>query len=751
VEIICAHSAGFCFGVRRALELAYKAVESHGHICSLGPLIHNQSVVDDLSKKGVKVIEDLSQAHGKPVLIRSHGAVPEIFKQARAEGIVLIDATCPFVKRVQKRAAELTGQGYQVVVVGQANHPEVKSILGWTGDTAVVVESAIEVAKLPNYDQIGVLVQTTQNRCHFYALSKDLVEKGQEVRIYDTICKASIARQEEAADIARKVEAMVVVGGRNSANSCQLADICAQFVTTYHIEGVEELAPGIFNGLHTMGLTAGASTPDWIIEEVVERMGIEEENEKAQVEGGTATEVAPESVETVTRADNEQDEGPEEKRSENMEPAAVATPSADDEPTVATVSAVDAPVENNDAPEPGQEEMMNLNLGTTKQIQQGDVISGTVVQVKEDEVLIDIGGKSEGVIPRQELENKGEPGEELHVGDVISVYVLRADNDEGHLTLSKKRADRAKALDYLEECVGTDTKLAGEVIKVVKGGLLTDVNGIRGFVPASLVERGYVGDLEKYVGATLRLRVIEFDRNRGKVVLSQKVILQEEYLKAEKELWETIEPGEIRKGTVRHLTNFGAFVDLGGVDGLLHISELSWGRVKHPSEVVQEGDEVDVYVISVDKDNKRISLSLKQAQTNPWSTVDERYQVGEIITGTIVRLVSFGAFVEIEPGVEGLVHISRLSDHRVGKPEDVVTVGQEIQVKVLEINKQDQRISLSIKDAMEKTEAPREKVKEKGEKKHNQEMTSYSTDNTGVGVNLGDVFGDLFAHNEQKS
>jgi 4-hydroxy-3-methylbut-2-enyl diphosphate reductase len=393
--------------------------------------------------------------------------------------------------------------------------------------------------------------------------------------------------------------------------------------------------------------------------------------------------------------------------------------------------------------EPGQEEMMNLGLaGTPRQIKQGDVISGIVVQVRDDEVLIDIGGKSEGIVPRQELalKNVDDPHEIAKEGDKIDVYVVRFDNDEG-LVLSKKRADRVKALQKVEDALDTKEELAGEVLKVVKGGLLVDVMGMRGFVPASLVERGYVGDLEKYVGKMLRLRVIEFDKNRGKVVLSQKAILQEEYLEAQKQLWDTIQPSEIRKGTVRHLTSFGAFVDLGGVDGLLHISELSWGRIKHPSEVVQEGDEVDVYVIAIDRDNKRISLSLKQAQQNPWQSVDERYQIGQIIKGTIVRMVSFGAFVEIEPGVEGLVHISRLADFRVAKPEDVLSAGQEVDVKVLDINKQDQRISLSIKDAMrgEKESKPRKPDRDT----RNDHGMVAGEDQGELSQNLGDMIGAL--------
>lgn len=705
MKIIRAGTAGFCFGVRRALELAEQALHSHEKICTLGPLIHNPAVIEDLQKKGVEIVGDLSEAEGKPVLIRTHGVVPGVFQEAKEKGIALVDATCPFVRRVQQLAAELGEQGYQVVVVGEADHPEVKGILGWAGDDVIIVETISDASKLQNYEKIGVLAQTTQNRLQYYEISREIIGKAQEIRIYDTICQASVTRQKEAAEIANNVDIMIVIGGKNSANTRHLAEICGKVVPTYHIEDVSELHPAMLQGAGSVGVTAGASTPDWIIEEVIKGMTMfGEETEK----------VMGQEAQAVTQDKNEGEINPG---------------TAGDEGT---------PSVTKELPEPGQEEMMNLELaGTPRQIQQGDLISGTVVQVREDEVLLDIGGKSEGIIPRQELSLKNikHPLEAVQVGDVIDVYVLRVENDEGHLILSKKRADRVKALDKLERALETKEELRGEAIKVVKGGLLVDVMDIRGFVPASLLERGYVGDLEKYVGKPLRLRVIDFDRNRGKVVLSQKAILQEEYIQAQKELWNTIQPGEIRKGIVRHLTNFGAFVDLGGVDGLLHISELSWGRVKHPSEVVQEGDEVDVYVLSVDKENKRISLSLKQAQPNPWDTVDERFNVGQIITGTIVRLVSFGAFVEIEPGVEGLVHISRLADHRVGKPEDVVAVGQEVKVKILDINKEERRISLSLRDA---------RVTEEIEAETPAPATS------AVGVNLGEVFGDLFS-NEHKS
>jgi ribosomal protein S1/(E)-4-hydroxy-3-methyl-but-2-enyl pyrophosphate reductase len=693
---------------------------------------------------------------GQKVLIRSHGAAPEVFEQAEKLGIGLIDATCPFVKRVQRQAAELVRKGYRVVIVGQENHPEVQGILGWAGRGAVVIQSLADLEKLKiDKKRVGILAQTTQNRVKYIDIAREMLGKSQELRFFDTICHTSQARQEEAAGTAQRASVMFVIGGKNSANTCQLVDICRKKVPTHHIEDAGELTPEMLRGASVVGVTAGASTPDWIIEEVIERMTMfDEEMEKVE-EGAVeaAADATPEAVaEDAPVANEELSESREptelsgqSEEAETAEPSELSGQSEESEPSEPSeLSGESEESEESELSEPDQEAMMNLDLGTPRQIKQGDLISGAVVQVRDDEVLIDIGGKSEGVIPRRELALKDADDvlENINVGDVLDVYVLRVDNDEGHLILSKKRADRAKALDFLEKAMEEKTELAGEVVRVVKGGLLVDVHGVRGFVPASLIERGYAGDLEKYLEKILRLRVIEFDRSKAKVVLSQKAILQDEFLKAQKELWETIEAGEIRKGTVRHLTNFGAFVDLGGVDGLLHISELSWGRVKHPSDVVQEGDEIEVYVLSVDKENKRISLSLKQVQGNPWDKVDENYNVGEIVTGKVMRTVSFGAFVQLEPGVEGLVHISRMADYHVVKPEDVVNAGDEIKVKILDINKQDQRISLSIKDAQEN------KTEDKGNNHEGSEQSH--TSSSSVGVNLGEVFGDLLTRAEHK-
>jgi 4-hydroxy-3-methylbut-2-enyl diphosphate reductase len=339
----------------------------------------------------------------------------------------------------------------------------------------------------------------------------------------------------------------------------------------------------------------------------------------------------------------------------------------------------------------------------------GNVIKGKVVQVKIDEALVDVGGKSEGIVPLKELSvrNITSASDAVQVGDEIEVLVVRAENDEGTMVLSKRRADQIKAWAGLEEAFENGTELAGEVVQVVKGGLLVDV-GARGFVPASLIERGYVSNLENYLGKVLRLRVIDLDRNKNKVVLSQKAILEEEYEKAREELWNSIEAGQQRRGIVRRLTNFGAFVDVGGADGLLHISEMSWTHINHPSEVVQENEELEVYVLAVDKDKQRISLGLKQILRSPWENAADKYQAGQIVPGKVVRTVPFGAFVQIEPGVEGLVHISQLASYRVGRVEEIVNAGDEILVKILDIKPQEQRMSLSLSQAKEELAAAEE-------------------------------------------
>ena len=649
MEVRLAAKAGFCFGVRRAIELALKtAREEKGPIYSLGPLIHNPQVVEFLQEQGISVVEDLSGCEDGTLIIRSHGVAPSILATAREKGLKVVDATCPFVRRAQQLACDLTRDGFQVVVVGDREHPEVQGIVGWTGGRAVVVENAAEAAQLLSFTQLAVVAQTTQPLNNMQAVVNVLKAKATTLKVLNTICHAVAERQQAALELARQVDVMIVVGGASSANTRKLTELCRLTGTrTYQIERAEQLDPRWFHGAMIAGLTAGASTPDWIIEEVERRMR---------------------ELEEVTNQ---------------------------------------------------EEQMQTLPV---RALRSGEIVRGVVVYVGQDEVLVDVGAKSEGIVPLRELSccEVASPHDVVKVGDEIDVWVIKAEDSEGRIILSKNRADAVKAWDILDKAFKDGTPVEGVVREVVKGGLLVDV-GVRAFLPASQVERGYVEDLGQYVGQHIRAKVIELNRGRKKVILSRKAVLEEEYTLRRQQTLNSIQEGQIVKGTVQRLTPFGAFVDIGGIDGLLHVSEISWRRISHPGEVLKVGDEIEVKILKVDRENEKVSLSQKQVLPDPWENVTEKYPVGKIVPATVVRLVPFGAFVELEPGVEGLIHISHLADWHVAKPEDVVQEGQEIQVKVLSVDPEEKRMRLSLR------EATQEKVHKESDE-----------------VTLGDVFGDLF-------
>ncbi|HWJ03070.1 MAG TPA: bifunctional 4-hydroxy-3-methylbut-2-enyl diphosphate reductase/30S ribosomal protein S1 [Verrucomicrobiae bacterium] len=630
MEVVVARSAGFCFGVKRAIDMAEKTSQQ-GTAYTYGPLIHNRQVVEHLETKGLRAVNNLEEVQDR-VIIRSHGVPPEVYDRGQELGLELVDATCPFVQKAQRLAQQYQQEGRQVVVVGDASHPEVKGIIGWTGNRGIVVENPAQAEELPPLGPVAVLAQTTQPEKNFRAVVEILHRKSSDLVERNTICSATGERQDAALELAKQVEVMVVVGGKDSANTKKLAALCSGTGTrTYQIEKADELEPAWFTGISKAGLTAGASTPDWIIEEVFTTM-------------------------------SEFNLPPNDENSQEFEDMASWEKSLQD-------------------------------------IKRGQVVSGTVVRITPDEVLVDIGGKSEGLIPINELAVKtpAHPSEVVSEGERIDVLILKVEGEDGYPLLSKRRAEQFKAVDGLEEAFKTGKELSAKAVEVVKGGLLVDV-GMRGFVPASQIQRGFVEDLSQFVGQTLRLRIIDFDREKNKVVLSQKVILEEEAKVSREKLWETIQEGQVIKGTVRRLANFGAFIDIGGVDGLLHVSDMSYGRVKHPSEIVKEGDEVEVSVLKVDRDKQKVSLGLKQITPSPWENAAEKYPVGVTVAGTVVRLAPFGAFVKLEEGIDGLIHISQLADRRVVKPEEVVQIGQEVKVKVTECKPEEKRLSLSLKD-----------------------------------------------------
>ncbi|MDP4160881.1 MAG: bifunctional 4-hydroxy-3-methylbut-2-enyl diphosphate reductase/30S ribosomal protein S1, partial [Bacillota bacterium] len=625
MEVKRAAKAGFCFGVKRALDMAERTVETSPTV-SLGPLIHNQQVVKRLEERGIQVVDALEDAKSKQsLIIRSHGVAPNVYQEAERNGIQVVDATCPFVQKAQRLAAESSKLGQQVIVMGDKLHPEVQGILGWAGEKAIPIQTVDEAKELPHYPHLAVLAQTTQLAENFAGIVEELKHHTDDLIVHNTICNATAERQKVARELAELVDVMVVVGGRNSANTRKLASICAERTKTYLIETAEELENDWFQDANVAGLTAGASTPDWIIEEVYKKM----------------TEINENEMDMASWAEN------------------------------------------------------------FKELHTGARVSGKVVKITNDEIFVDIGWKSEGIIPLKELAvtRQTRPEDVVAIGDEITAVVTRVENEEGHTVLSKRQADEANAKDRLKTLAESKEEIPAKVVEVVKGGLVVDV-GMRGFVPASQIQPGYVEDLNQFLGQTLRLRMIEFDPTKRKVVLSQKVILEEERVVQRKHLLETLKEGDVVTGVVRRMVDFGAFVDVGGMDGLLHISDMAYSRVKHPSELLKIGDEVEVQVLKVEQETGKISLGLKQLKENPWDSAAQYYPVGSMVTGKVVRIVPFGAFVQLADGVDGLVHISQIADHRVNKVDDVLKVGDMVSAKVIECKPEEKRISLSIREGI---------------------------------------------------
>lgn len=704
MEIRLAEHMGFCFGVRRAIEMIEKALEDGPYpIWTLGPIIHNPVVINDLCERGVRIATDLSEVTSGTLILRTHGTRADEWAKISPEVHRIVDATCPFVRKAQEKAAEFANAGKNIIVFGDKNHPEVEALMSYAGERGICIGNVSDIDKI-HFAKMGdtfeVIAQTTSRVYELEQLVDALSQKGINTNISNTICTATQERQRSTMELARECDLVLVIGGKESANTGQLVRIVQDFgVECYLVESVEDVRPSWFEGKHVVGVTAGASTPDWAIKEVVGKV---EEIEKTNLE------LKPEEL--------QEEHGQEKSDAEQSETVA---PEISPETPQGDVSVTDE--------EKGSEEEttgdvlderseVELYDETFKTLREGDIVKGKVMSVDENGALVDVGYKSEGIISAQELERRDGIGDiDISPGDEIMVYVLSVDSVDGSLRLSKRRADEESAWKELEQAYSEQSIIEAPVVQEVKGGLVVDV-GVRAFVPASQVERGYVNDLSKYVGQTLRLKVLELDRSKNRVILSQRVVLEEEHERLCKETWETIAEGQVRTGIVKGITDFGVFVDLGGVDGLLHISELSWGRVNHPSEVVREGEEIEVKVLKVDRERGRISLGRKQVLPDPWDDVEEKYPVGTQIKGEVTRTAPFGAFVQIEPGVEGLVHISEISQQHIAKPEEVVDSGDEVMVRVLRARPDERKISLSIKQAdqtlLESEEEPVEESKE---------------------------------------
>lgn len=637
MEIIVAKNAGFCFGVERAVKMTLEQLENDKeNVYSYGPLIHNPQAVKSLEDKGLSTVDEFKTIDKGRMIVRSHGVGKATQDSIKDQGLELIDCTCPYVIAVHKKVNEYYSKGYDIVIVGDKFHPEVIGINGWCNDKGYIINSVDDANSLPNFEKVCVVSQTTNRLDKFVDLSKIVEEKSKEVVLFNTICNATKLRQESAEELSKVVDAMIVLGGKESSNTIKLAEISKKFCErVYHIETVEELDLQSLQGLNKIGITAGASTPDWIIKEAVKVM-------------------------------------------ENY----------------------------------NKDEMMEAIDSSFKRIGRGDVLKGTVLYVTNTEVMVNINYKSDGIIEREELSKDPNvnPKELFKVGDEIDVYVMKLDDGEGNVVLSAKRVDFIKDWEVLEESFKNETIVEARVDNAVKGGLTVSVNGVSGFMPASQISVNYVSDLNQYKGQILKAKIIDFDIQKRRMILSRKLVEKTEVEKMRKSLWENIDVDKVLTGTVQRLTDFGAFVDLGGIDGLIHISDLAWFRVKHPSEVLKEGDEVEVKVLAFDKDKNRISLGLKQTTEEPWEVFLRDYKVGDVVEGTVVNLLDFGAFVRVIKGVDGLLHVSQISKDHVEKPADVLKVGDKITVKITEINETDKKISLSAKDALEPEETTEEVV-----------------------------------------
>jgi 4-hydroxy-3-methylbut-2-enyl diphosphate reductase len=666
MEILVAKTAGFCFGVRRALELVQDALgkqaSQKGEILySIGPLIHNPRVVNELSEKGVQTVFDIEaipQASGK-VVIRSHGAGPGIYQKAAGRNLEIIDATCPFVKNVQKLGAFLADQGYQVIIFGEREHAEVKGVLESIGIPALVLNDSGDLNEdEPISSKVGVISQTTQETAKLSRLVAQILPYTKEIRVFNTICSATSERQQEAAALSRQVDLMIVVGGRNSANTFRLVEICRNNgTTTYQVESAAEINPDWFQGINKTGITAGASTPDQQIAEIVEKINAQTRDLGGQI-------LMAEKI----------------------------------NPGVPQVEPFDAETE-------AAGESMNLDWPEDRfrELTEGQVIDARVILVRDDAAFVDIGGKSDLTIPVEELATQPaiSARELVKVGDIIKVMVTRT-GEEDKIRLSKRLVDQQRIWFDLEETFQKGTPVSGKVLEVLKGGLNVEIEGLKAFMPASQATLSFTKNLNELIGKEFPVKILEFDRFQHRIVVSRRELLESEKKRVSAEFYATIQEGERRTGKVTRIADFGAFVDLGaGIEGLIHISELSWYRVKSVKEALNEGDQVEVMVIKVNPTAQRISLSLKQIQSHPWDEAALKFKEGEIYSGTVVRLETFGAFVRLAPGVDGLVHISQISDTRINKPSEVLKVGDEVRAKILKIDTANRKISLSLREACE--------------------------------------------------
>lgn len=639
-KITLAASAGFCFGVKRAVDIALTMKEKYNSkIYTLGPLIHNNDVVDFLKENLIFPVEldnISSLKENDTIIIRSHGVSEDTLNILNKNKLNVIDATCPYVENIHKKVKKYYDLGYTIVIVGDKDHPEVIGINGWCNNSALILKGGEDIVNISS--KVCVVSQTTERQSTWNEVLTKLKDTGKEIVDFNTICSATQIRQRSAEELSMKVDAMVVIGGFNSSNTTKLYEICKKNCeNTVHVENLLGIPDEFVNNINikSIGVTAGASTPDWIIREAISKM-----NDSTY----------------LTKEENENEQA--------------------------------AFMEKNDV-----------------QIIVGRVIKGEIISINEKEAFVNIGYKADGYLPRKEVtrDETIKLNSLFKIGDVIDVKIINRKDDEGNIVLSTLEMETIEASKLLKEAFESKNPISVVVKKVVNGGLICSLKGLRVFVPASHIELHHVEKMESYLGQELKVTIIEFDdSNRNvKIIGSRRLILQKELEEKQVEVWNTLEKGQIVEGIVRRLTDFGAFVSVNDVDGLLHASEISWAKVNKASNYFHIGDVITVYILDIDKENKKLSLSMKKLSEDPWIDLLDKYPVDSIVRCIVVRFTNFGAFVELEPGVDGLIHISEISHKHIEKISDILKIGQEVKAKIVEVNEEMKKISLSIKQVIE--------------------------------------------------
>lgn len=697
-----AKTAGFCFGVNRAIQMVNTLAEDGKKVATLGPIIHNTQVVEELAAKGVVLCNHIDEAAPDTTLvIRSHGVPKDTYDRLVEKGINYVDATCPFVEKIHRIVAQAARENVPVLIAGDPNHPEVLGIKGFAGEQVYCYQDddelhfLLENNNFIHNSRVVNVCQTTFDKKMWEKCEKILKKVCTNVIFFDTICDATSKRQQEAEMLAKNNDCMIVVGGRHSSNTLKLFSICQQYCPTIHVESADELDIDTIKAYRRIGVTAGASTPVGIIKEVQQTMS--EIIDKVETTEAEASMKEQEIPATTTESEVAQ---------EMPVAAEKDTQPASEESTV--VVAPEEPA----VPEKSFEEMTDMEAFeySLSQMNTDQRVKGYVLAVTPTEIQVDIGRKHAGFVPMSEysFDPDADATKEVKVGDVLDLIVMRTNDQEGTVMLSKKRFDSTKIWDNLMEAQENETVMEGKVAEVIKGGVLVMCKGIRVFIPASQATASRGDSLEELLHTNVQFRILEVNRARRRAVGSIRSVLRDQRKEQEAAFWNEIEEGKIYTGKVKSITSYGAFVDLGGVDGMVHISELSWKRIKNPSEVVSVGDVIEVFVKSFDAEKKKVSLGYKKAEDNPWAIFMRDYNLDDVVTVKVVSMTTYGAFANIIDGVDGLIHISQISNTRIAKPQDVLEVGQEVEAKIIQIDEDKKRISLSIRALL--PEAPAEEA-----------------------------------------